>query len=165
VSLQALWREAAGGTALGPMFAFRRKSNHQRLESGDMTNEVAPNETAGMQAVVINVMVPAGQQLGCIFNSSNFVVSVAKGSIAAIKDLREGDLVVQVNGAATEGKQVEDMIAGTEQLAMTVLRKRGGSSMSMGRNASESAEWKDAGVAGQQDEVKATVKLGDTPGD
>ena len=44
----------------------------------------------------------------------------------------------QVNSSATEGKQVEEMIAGVETLAFTVLRKRGQSESMRIRNASES---------------------------
>ena len=82
---------------------FGGKKGHQRLESGDQTNEVQANETAGMQAVVVNVMVAKGEKLGCEFNNGNYVLSVVKGSIAALKGFREGDLVVQARAQLNRG--------------------------------------------------------------
>lgn len=74
----------------------RNTGKHQRLESGDFGLEPAPGQFPNMQAVEVNVMVPKGQVLGCEIDSlSNHVISVTKGSLAAAKDIRVGDLVVQ----------------------------------------------------------------------
>mmetsp|Transcript_59768 Transcript_59768/g.163826 ORF Transcript_59768/g.163826 Transcript_59768/m.163826 type:complete len:141 (-) Transcript_59768:220-642(-) len=135
------------------MKLFGSRRGHQRLESGDATNEV--EQSAGAQAAVRNMCVPKGETLGCTFNHGNYIMSVTKGSIAALKDLKEGDLIVQVNGVATEGKQVVDMIKGEEQLAITILRPKGG----VARSSSESMEWTDGG--GTQDDVKKQSKLDD----
>ncbi|KAL1525918.1 hypothetical protein AB1Y20_020745 [Prymnesium parvum] len=138
------------------MRLFQKRASHQRLESGDQTHEIGANESAGMQAVVINVMVPAGQKLGCEFNAANYVISVAKNSIAAMKDIREEDLIVQINGVGTDGKSAEEMIATEETLAITLLRKRRATG---GRGASEASSWTDGMAMGAQDAVHKDTKL------
>jgi len=140
------------------MGLFSRKG-HRRLDSADQDNEVAAHESSGMQAIVVNVTVPTTSSFGAEFSADNHIISIAKDSICSKTQLKEGDLIVQVNGAGTETKSVAEMIKGEEQLSITILRKRGTDRMHDRKSNSSSSVDKDE--YGMQDEVKPRQGISD----
>jgi len=104
---------------------FWGKSKHQRMDSADATNEVLPNEQAGVKVVVANLDTE-GKELGITVDNSNVITAIEVHSAAACHGaLMRGDTIVQLNGKQIEPTDdAQKALAECKEQHLTIIAAR-----------------------------------------